>query len=435
MKLTLQNRITSLMIVSSILLVSAFTFIQVNNQVQNIIRYNSYQANLSTVLVKNNLQTMIKDAANEDIPGFLNTSIKSLNEAGIIKYLIVFDAEGKIIASSEKKNADVVPYKDLSKFEDLKSFLTQDKWYISSIDRFKHQLNIYIALTKDNQGIPAYVGKISLPLANLTEALAQVYLPVSIAILVVIIANIILGYFLSRTVIGPIKMLNEVTKIIAAGDLAVRTNIHTNDEIEELGSTFNYMTEELVKMKERAENANPLTKLPGNIVIHEQIDKRIHENTKFMVIYCDLDNFKAFNDKYGIAKGDEAIKLTADVFKDSIKLKGNPDDFLGHEGGDDFILLTAPEKAEEVASYITSEFDKRVRSLYNEEDLKAGKIIAHARDGTIKEFPIMTISLAGVTNTHRPITSYVEVTNIAAEVKKKSKAIPGSSFVIDKRKD
>ncbi|MDD5594930.1 MAG: diguanylate cyclase [Candidatus Omnitrophica bacterium] len=435
MKLTLQNRITSLMIVSSILLVSAFTFIQVNNQVQNIIRYNAYQANLSTVLVKNNLQTMIKDAANEDIPGFLNTSIKSLNEAGIIKYLTVFDAEGKIIASSEKQNSDVVPYKDLNKFEDLKSFLTQDKWYISSIDRFKHQLNIYIALTKDNKGIPAYVGKISLPLANIGEALSQVYLPVSIAILVVIIANIILGYFLSRTVIGPIKMLNEVTKIIAAGDLAVRTDIRTNDEIEELGSTFNYMTEELVKMKERAENANPLTKLPGNIVIHEQIDKRLHENVKFMVIYCDLDNFKAFNDKYGIAKGDEAIKLTADVFRDSVKLKGNPDDFLGHEGGDDFILLTTPEKADDVANYITSEFDKRVRSLYNEEDLKAGKIIAHARDGSIKEFPIMTISLAGVTNVHRPIASYVEVTNIAAEVKKKSKAIPGSSFVIDKRKD
>ena len=154
-----------------------------------------------------------------------------------------------------------------------------------------------------------------------------------------------------------------------------------------------------------------------------------------MVIYCDLDNFKAFNDKYGIAKGDDAIKLTAEVFKEASKAKGNPGDFIGHEGGDDFILLTTPEKAQAVADHITSEFDKRVRSLYSEEDLKQGFIIARARDGAIKQFPIMTISLAGVTNAHRDITSYGEVTNIAAEVKKKAKAIEGSVFVIDIRKD
>lgn len=145
--------------------------------------------------------------------------------------------------------------------------------------------------------------------------------------------------------------------------------IRTHDELEELGSTFNYMTEELIKMKKRAENANPLTKLPGNIVIHEEVEKRIRENKKFMVVYCDLDNFKAFNDKYGIAKGDQAIKLTADIFKEATKTKGDPDDFVGREGGDDFILLTTPEKAQEVADYIIKEFDKRVRNLYSQEDL------------------------------------------------------------------
>ncbi|MDD5652826.1 MAG: diguanylate cyclase [Candidatus Omnitrophica bacterium] len=434
MRLTLQSRIINMMIVSSVLLVSAFTFIQVNNQVQNISRYNSYQANLSTVLVKNNLQAMLKGAAAEDVPGFLRVAIASLAEAEITNHLIVYDKDGKIIASSNNQVGETVSFKDLSKADDLKSLLSQNKWYFSSIDRLKHQLNIYVALT-EQPGILGYVAKISLPLASIGEALNQVYIPVIIAILVVIAANIILSYILSRTVVGPIKMLNEVTKIIAAGDLAVRTDIHTEDEIEELGATFNYMAGELVKMKERAENANPLTKLPGNIVIHEQIDKRINSKEKFMVIYCDLDNFKAFNDKYGIAKGDEAIKLTSEVFKESVKVKGGPDDFLGHEGGDDFLLLTTPDRAEGVAEYITSEFDKRVRSLYSEEDLKAGKIIAHARDGSIKEFPIMTISLAGVTNAHRPIISYVEVTNIAAEIKKKSKAIPGSSFVVDKRKD
>ena len=195
------------------------------------------------------------------------------------------------------------------------------------------------------------------------------------------------------------------------------------------------MTEELIKMKERAENANPLTKLPGNIVIQEEIEKRISQGLKFVVIYCDLDNFKAFNDKYGIAKGDEAIKLTADIFKEAVKAQGNPNDFIGHEGGDDFILLTTPDKAQGIANFTIQEFDKRVRKLYSQEDLNQNSIIAHARDGSIKKFPIMTISLSGVSNEHRTITSYGEVTNIAAEVKKKAKAIESSVFVMDQRRD
>jgi GGDEF domain-containing protein len=127
--------------------------------------------------------------------------------------------------------------------------------------------------------------------------------------------------------------------------------------------------------------------------------------------------------------------LTAEVFKAAVKNKGNPQDFVGHEGGDDFLLLTTPERAKAIADYIIAEFDKRVRVLYSEEDLQKGCIVAHARDGTIKEFPIMTISLAGVTNAHRPITSYAQITNIAAEVKKKAKKDPHSCFVLDIRTD
>ncbi|MDD5246632.1 MAG: diguanylate cyclase, partial [Candidatus Omnitrophica bacterium] len=156
-------------------------------------------------------------------------------------------------------------------------------------------------------------------------------------------------------------------------------------------------------------------------------------NKQFTVIYCDLDNFKAFNDKYGIASGDEAIKLTAQIFKEAVEKRGSPEDFIGHEGGDDFLLLTEVDKAQEIADYITQEFNKRVRPFYSQEDLDRGFIIAKSRDNVEKQFPIMTISLAGVTNQHRKINSYAEVTNIAAEVKKKAKAIGGSTFVMDKR--
>ncbi len=430
-KLTLQNRITTLMIISSVIFIGVFTFIQVNNQIANIDRYNKYRADLSTLIVKNNLESILKEAAPETVPSYIKSSLTSLSESNIIQEMTVFDTEGAIIAST--KDNDKISYKDLNKIESLKALAANNKWFTSSQDRTKQKLYIYISLVKEEPGPISYIAKLSLPLASAYEAFREVYWPIITAIIVIILANILFGFMLSKTVIGPIRALNQVTKIIAAGDLSVRTNINTDDELEELGATFNYMAGELVKMKERAENANPLTKLPGNIIIHEKAEERIKDNKKFMVIYCDLDNFKAFNDKYGIAKGDEAIKLTSEIFKEALQNKGNPDDFLGHEGGDDFILLTTPEKAQGMADYITQEFDKRVRSLYNEEDLKLGHIVAHARDGSIKEFPIMTISLAGVTNEHRLIASYGEITNIAAEVKKKAKAIEGSVFVVDKR--
>jgi diguanylate cyclase (GGDEF)-like protein len=349
---------------------------------------------------------------------------------------VIFNKDGKIAASTEKQliNGDV-SYKDLNKLQDLEYISQDNKWFIPVIDNLRHRLDIYLAF-KDGQQEPiAYIAKLTFSLGNIQEAFFLVYKPVIITTVIVILLNILFGYLLSKTVIGPIRVLNEVTKIISAGNLSVRTAIHSNDELQELGETFNYMTEELIKMKERAEDANPLTKLPGNIVIREEIETRIVQDLKFVVIYCDLDNFKAFNDKYGIAKGDEAIKLTADIFKEAVKTQGNPGDFMGHEGGDDFILLTTPDKAQGIANFIIQEFDKQIRKLYSQEDLNQNCIIAHSRDGLIKKFPIMTISLSGVGNEHRSITSYGQVTNIAAEVKKKAKSIESSVFVMDQRRD
>lgn len=433
-KLSLQNRITLLLVIFSVSLVSVFVLIQLNNQLANIQRQNSYQANLSSIIAKNNLEAVMRQVQPDQIASYLNSTLKELKDAGIIPQAILFDHNGKIVASTEKRLVgEKVMYRDINKIEELQLLAEKDILYKAHIDRLRKELNIYIALKIIPEGIIDYVGKITFPLGNIQEALIAVYKPAILASIAVIIANILFGFFLARKIIGPIKILNEVTKIIAKGNLSVRTEINTNDELEELGQTFNYMTEELVKMKERAENANPLTKLPGNIVIHDEVEKRIKENRKFTVIYCDLDNFKAFNDKYGIAKGDEAIKLTAEIFKEAVKTRGSADDFIGHEGGDDFILLTIPEKAQEVADYIIKEFDQRIRSLYSQEDINQGYIVTKSRDNVIKKFPIMTISLAGVTNATRVIQNYAEVTNIAAEVKKKVKSVEASIFVLDKR--
>lgn len=436
LKLTLQNRITTLMVISSILFIGVFTFIQINNQITNINRYNTYQANLSAAILKDNLETVIRKVPANDVSAYIQSSLVQLINFGIIKDTTIFDQFGTIVASTDDSlKGGSVTFKSLSALEKLKSYSQTGKWFLAEIDKQKQEINIYIAIKLDPQGALTYAAKSTFPFASVQDALATVYKPIFMAIILIILANIIFGYILSKTVVGPIMVLNKVSKIIADGDLTVRININTKDELEELGQTFNFMTLQLIKMKERAENANPLTKLPGNIIIQEEIEKRIQNQQTFTLVYCDLDNFKAFNDKYGIGKGDEAIKLTADVFKIACQSQGNSYDFLGHEGGDDFILITTPDKAQKVTDVIISEFDKRVRSLYNQEDLKQGYIIAHARDNSIKQFPIMTISLAGVSNENRNITSYAEATNIAAEIKKKAKAIEGSVFVMDKRRD
>ncbi|MDR1292203.1 MAG: response regulator [Clostridiales Family XIII bacterium] len=184
---------------------------------------------------------------------------------------------------------------------------------------------------------------------------------------------------------------------------------------------------------DRNRNANPLTGLNGNIEIQREVESRISKGLGFAVIYADLDNFKAYNDVYGYSNGDRIIVLTADIIKDQVELFGGPDDFVGHVGGDDFIIITTPDRAEPISGSVISEFDEKVLNFYSEEDRKTGVITTKNRRGEVDTFPLMTISLAIVTNARRGIDSPIEVGEIAAEVKKKLKTMPGSNYFMDRR--
>lgn len=185
----------------------------------------------------------------------------------------------------------------------------------------------------------------------------------------------------------------------------------------------------------RDQNANPLTKLPGNAMIDMRITN--HLPKPIAVLYADLDNFKAYNDKYGYQKGDEIIVYTAHILAKAVRHQGNSGDFVGHIGGDDFILVSTPEKAEAISREICSTFDAGVPSFYNEADRTAGKIIAPDRQGNTREFALVSISIAIVTNEKRPLESSPHIAQIAAELKKYAKSKPGgatgSNYVKDRR--
>jgi diguanylate cyclase (GGDEF)-like protein len=185
-----------------------------------------------------------------------------------------------------------------------------------------------------------------------------------------------------------------------------------------------------LKRIDRNRWANPLTGLRGNVEIQMEIDKRIAGNKLFAVLYADIDNFKSYNDAYGYASGDRAIKVTADIIVENVKAHGNPDDFTGHIGGDDFIVISTPDKIETIAKEIISDFDKRAVELYSKEDAQRGYVVTSDRQGQPVKVPLITISLAIVTNEAIELTSHGQISEIATVLKNKAKAILKSTYTI-----
>ncbi|MFH1753134.1 MAG: HAMP domain-containing protein [Candidatus Omnitrophota bacterium] len=434
MKTSLQARLIILMALGSIFLISAFTAIQVSNQMHQAREFSIFKAKEGAFAVMQGVTSIFSSAGPETPQQAIIADIKhlfsSLYEVGLFETAALLGKDGK--PAILEGNLKLFFEEDRSFLEKLLQDNDESKWLLPVINK-EHRVGSIFVIVENPYG---YIAKLSFSLADLEEALVAVYRPVILTVVIVIIGNIILAALLSQAIITPIKLFNQATKDIASGNLDKKVTIKTDDELEELANTFNYMSEELIKMRSKAENANPLTKLPGNIVIQEEVDKKISGDKRFLLIYSDLDNFKAFNDKYGVEAGDRAIMLSAAIFKESLEKEGDTkNDFLGHEGGDDFLLLTVPERARKIADHIIREFDKRIRALYDEEDLARGYIEATSRDGDIRKFPIMTISLAGVGNTGRKIVSYAQLTNIAAEIKHKVKALEGSNFLVDRRTD
>ncbi|HMM21763.1 MAG TPA: GGDEF domain-containing protein [Selenomonadales bacterium] len=197
-----------------------------------------------------------------------------------------------------------------------------------------------------------------------------------------------------------------------------------------------HLLQHLTDLKIRyAANANPLTGLPGNMVIEEKLKAMIAQQIPFSVLYIDLDNFKAFNDKYGFERGDKAIMLTASILDSCLSSHEEANrDFLGHIGGDDFVILARPEKAEVICNAIIRDFDREIPNLYAHADRERGYIIMPNRRGQVESYPIMSISIAVVDNRNRRFENYLEIGEIAAELKKQAKSLPGSVWVGDRRR-
>ncbi len=308
--------------------------------------------------------------------------------------------------------------------------------YAVRINKETQQLTAFIPFQDQNHEI--YVIRATFLLANLMDAFAASRRTLLLIVLTIIGTGIVIGRSFAKSIVNPLKTLNEATQEIMKGNLGKHVSIHTGDEIETLGNTFNHMSEALREMKRRAEDANPLTQLPGNQGILHELKKRIYERQKFVVFHADLDRFKTFNDHYGLARGDEAIRKTADMLRDAVREKGAKDDFVGHQGGDDFMFITRPNHAKELAEHILQQFDtKIVRSLYSKEDYEKGytleldrRRLSETGEERLYQFPLLSISLAGISNVKRDFADYFDCMNAIVEVKKEVKKIVTSAYQI-----
>jgi diguanylate cyclase (GGDEF)-like protein len=180
-------------------------------------------------------------------------------------------------------------------------------------------------------------------------------------------------------------------------------------------------------------NLSPLTGLPGNIRIQEEIERQVREGRPFAVLYCDLDNFKAYNDRQGFVRGDRLIQAVSRIVQEAIADLDGSEGFVGHVGGDDFVAVLRPEVAEQAAKRICRRFDEVRAEYYDPEDLERGYVRLEDRRGVLQDIPLVAISVGIATTAKRAFAHYGEAVAVATEMKQFAKRQSGSSYAVDRR--
>ncbi len=201
----------------------------------------------------------------------------------------------------------------------------------------------------------------------------------------------------------------------------VNTHLRLSTSLSELKRLYKYALE-----------SNPLTGLPGNNAIMLRVNAALKNKEAVCVLYLDLDNFKAYNDKYGFAMGDKIILFTAELL--SQQMEDMEDSFLAHIGGDDFFAIIPSDGHIEFLERFLNLFDKHIKQFYSQRDIGEGKIISVNRAGEKQEFPLVSVSIACVNLEKTKYTRYLEVNDACTALKKLAKQHLGSSYFEDRRR-
>lgn len=227
--------------------------------------------------------------------------------------------------------------------------------------------------------------------------------------------------------------LHELSDLILQSEpyhLAVGFIITDKGQYAGMGSGHDLLRLITQMQIEAARYANPLTLLPGNVPINEHIDSLLDARLPFTACYFDLDHFKPFNDVYGYQKGDEVIQFTGGLLKAHCHPRL---DFIGHVGGDDFIVLFQSEDWEQRCNTMLEEFRQYAPTLYSKADIDRGGIVTEDRRGKKMKHDILSLSVGAVMVEGGQYQSYHEISAAAAVAKKQAKKIPGNSLFVERR--
>ncbi|NIA24720.1 MAG: response regulator [Gammaproteobacteria bacterium] len=212
-------------------------------------------------------------------------------------------------------------------------------------------------------------------------------------------------------------------------DLGADDYINKPFDVEELVARV----KAVMRRSQTMRDVSPLTGLPGNFRISEEMERRVAERGPIAIVHADLDNFKSFNDHYGFMRGDQVIKYTAHALLEAAAENEDPRVFVGHIGGDDFVALIHPDSVEAFCKATIRIFDEGILDFYDTADALRGYVEVSDRRGEQHAYPIISISLGVATNRHRAITSQWEASAVAVEMKEFAKATSGSAYEIDRR--
>jgi len=251
------------------------------------------------------------------------------------------------------------------------------------------------------------------------------------AALIAALTSLLLVWILTFVVVRPVTEYARLTQQLARGEFGVDIPAHGTDEIGQLGRALARTRDSLRELSALWKDQSPLTGLPGNRAIDRELRRRLEAGEAFVVLYADLDAFKAFNDRYGFDRGDQVLRFTAACLQDAAA--NAPGTFVGHVGGDDFVLAAAPGVAEELARDAIRRFDAGVANFYDPQDRERGYVPAHDRQGRETRTPITGLTVVGVPVAAR-LASPLRIGEVAAELKGAAKRIPGSTFLMDRRR-
>jgi diguanylate cyclase (GGDEF)-like protein len=220
----------------------------------------------------------------------------------------------------------------------------------------------------------------------------------------------------------------EVNSVVAAFENGAEEFIHG----EWIDRLVEVRIKRVIERSRRDLAVNPSTQLPGTAIIEREIKHHLDMRTTFALCYADLDNFKAYNDYYGYHCGDKVVRLTSRILKDVV-FDLCREGFVGHIAGDDFVFLIPNDLIDTTCQWIIKTFDAVIPYRYEQVDRERGFITTLNRRGQSEDYPILTISIAVIINSHGQFQHLGELSKMLADLKKATKQRPGSNYLVERR--